>query len=85
MSDDGTKLEREIAEAEDRAWVALSRYKFLLFGYWASVWVHLNRLRDVPSNNPFIDLVRQARSHLAQSRRLDRIGAELQSRRRTSA
>jgi hypothetical protein len=31
-----------------------------MFGYWAGVWVHLNRLGD-PIPNPFKDAVKLAR------------------------
>lgn len=57
-------LECEIAEAEATAWKSLARYKFLLFGYWVGVWVHLNRLREKPRPNPFRALVREARAEL---------------------
>lgn len=54
-------LEREISKAERNAWNALSRYKFQMFGYWAAIWVHLNRLRKEPQGNPFGALVKEAR------------------------
>ena len=34
----------EMREAERKAIDSLARYKFLMFGYWAGVWVHLNRI-----------------------------------------
>lgn len=37
------KLLLELDEAEAKAWDSLSRYKFQMFGYWAGIWVHLNR------------------------------------------
>ncbi len=37
-------LNNEIQEAADKAIDSLARYKFVMFGYWAGVWVHLNRL-----------------------------------------
>lgn len=54
-----------IRAAMDRARLAaleaLSRYKFLMFGYHAAVWVNLNRLLDEPEPNPFRELVKLAR------------------------
>lgn len=44
-------------EAESKAFHALARYKFQMFGYWASVWVHLNKLDPRPKPNPFKPLV----------------------------
>jgi len=38
------QFDKELREAEEKAIDALSRYKFQMFGYWASIWVHLNRL-----------------------------------------
>lgn len=40
-------LDEEMREAERKAIDSLARYKFLMFGYWAGVWVHLNRFRSV--------------------------------------
>ena len=51
----------EMVEAERKAWDSLSRYKFMMFGYWAAVWVHLNRLDGRPMPNPFRELVKIAR------------------------
>ena len=64
MNDRDFMLEQEMAAAEKRAWDALGRYKFWMFGYWAAVWIHLNRYRR-PQNlpNPFRDLVKAARQH----------------------
>jgi hypothetical protein len=49
--------QREMADAEMRAWEALSRYKFQMFGYWASWWVKLNKLSGLKAQNPFHDAV----------------------------
>lgn len=57
------KLLAELQEAEHKAWDSLGRYKFMMFGYWAGVWVHLNRLQDKPSPNPFGKLVKAAKEH----------------------
>jgi len=41
---------------------ALARYKFMMFGYWAAMWVHLNRLCQVKAKSPFTKLVQAARA-----------------------
>lgn len=51
--------ERDKAEAE--AWKALRRYKFQMFGYWAAIWVHMNRLCLKRKPNPWRDLVKLAK------------------------
>lgn len=56
-----TKLEAELAEAEKKAWDSLARYKFQMFGYWAAIWVHVNRLGSFKRPNPFTNLVKEAR------------------------
>ncbi len=55
------KLHEDLEQAERKAIDSLARYKFMQFGYWAAVWVHLNRLAEAPSPNPFGRLVREAR------------------------
>ena len=48
----------------DAAWKAidaLSRYKFIMFGYWAAMWVHLNQIDGRKEANPFKHLVQEAR------------------------
>ena len=57
------KFERDAAES--KAWDALTRYKFWMFGYHASQWVLLNRVAQERHPNPFSDLVRCARAHQA--------------------
>lgn len=52
---------RELDEAEAKAWDALRRYKFLMFGYWAAWWVKLNRLAGAKRPNPWKGLVTFAR------------------------
>ena len=54
-------LSRERDAAERHAWDALARYKFVMFGYWCGIWVHLNRLCANPKPNPWKDLVAAAR------------------------
>ncbi len=55
------RIEEEISEAERRAWDSLSRYKFAMFGYWAGIWVHLNRIAGTGKPNPWRGLVKAAR------------------------
>ena len=56
----------KIAEAKQEAFEtaidSLSRYKFMMFGYWAAIWTHLNQLDDNKEANPFKDLVECARN-----------------------
>lgn len=54
------RLEAELQEAEEKAWKALSGYKFQMFGYWAAIWVHLNRIGGFGRPNPFRDAVELA-------------------------
>lgn len=61
MNDMNEKLIEELDSAEVHAWDALARYKFQMFGYWAAIWVHLNRITGAKRANPFCKLVRQAR------------------------
>ena len=49
-------------EAERKAWRSLAEYKFQRFGYWASIWVHLNRVSKAGRRDPFAMLVREARN-----------------------
>lgn len=53
------RAERE--EALQKALTALSQYKFYMFGYWAAVWVKMNKLDPRPQPNPFHDLVKIAK------------------------
>ncbi len=63
----GLSINAECDEAERKAIDALARYKFWMFGYWAAIWVHLNRLRAVPQPNPFKPLVQAARAAKARA------------------
>lgn len=58
---DMSVIEREMAEAEEKAFDSLARYKFQMFGYWAAIWVHLNRISGLKKPNPFRELVMTAR------------------------
>lgn len=58
-------LEADLKEAEEKAWDALARYKFQMFGYWAAIWVHLNRVGGFDRSNPFkatVDLARKVQN-----------------------
>jgi len=55
------RLERDLAEAERKAHRNLAIYKFMNFGYWAAVWVHLNQVGRFNKPNPFSDYVKLAR------------------------
>lgn len=48
-------------EAFEKALNSLARYKFIMFGYWAAIWVHLNQIDDDKEPNPFKELVQKAR------------------------
>lgn len=56
------RLLKDLDEAEAKAWDALSRYKFVMFGYWAAIWVHQNRVSGVKRVNPWRSLVKLARA-----------------------
>ena len=56
------RLDAELDEAERKAWDSLGRYKFMMFGYWAGIWVHLNRVNGSRRHNPWKDLVKDARA-----------------------
>ena len=55
------QLLAELEDAERKAWDSLSRYKFQMFGYWAAIWVHLNRIGRFRRRNPWRGLVMEAR------------------------
>lgn len=54
-------IREQMRDAEDKAWEALSGYKFIMFGYHASRWVNYNKLLDQGYTNPFRELVKLAR------------------------
>jgi len=51
----------ELDEAEHKAIDSLARYKFAMFGYWAGIWVHLNRISGENRPSPFKPFVDTAR------------------------
>lgn len=55
------RLLAELDEAEYKALDSLSRYKFAMFGYWAGICVHLNRISGARRPNPFLEYVQIAR------------------------
>ena len=59
-----SRFEHELDEAERKAFQALARYKFQMFGYHAAIWVHLNRISGAGRENPFRALVHAARHQL---------------------
>ena len=56
-----TTPEEKREEARAKAWDSLSRYKFLMFGYWAAIWQHMNELCEVKQKSPFRALVHEAK------------------------
>jgi len=55
-------------EAEVKAWDALSRYKFNMFGYWSAIWVHLNHLSGWKLPNPWKKLVGVAKKEVGSEK-----------------
>lgn len=70
MSRVAAELAKELQVAEDKAWDSLARYKFQMFGYWAAIWVHLNRIGGFKRPNPWADLVRASRERAPDTRLL---------------
>lgn len=52
---------RAMAESERKAWDALARYKFWMFGYHAAAWVQMNRVGGFKQPNPWRGLVQFVR------------------------
>ena len=57
-------LVKERREAAFKALDSLSRYKFMMFGYWAAIWVHLNAIAPSRDRSPFAFLVSASRHYL---------------------
>ena len=55
------RLKETKQEAIENAIDSLARYKFMMFGYWAAIWVYLNNLDDYKEPTPFRQLVETAR------------------------
>lgn len=47
----------ELKAAEDNAWYALSRNNFQQFGYWAEIWMQINRISKKKKANPFYEIL----------------------------
>jgi hypothetical protein len=61
----------ELETAERKAWESLAGYKFQMFGYWAAIWVHLNRVTSEAMNakprpNPWGFIVATAKEYCKQ-------------------
>jgi hypothetical protein len=54
------KIQKEKDKAKKNAFKSLAKYKFIMFGYWAAIWVHLNAISDKKEANPFKQLVQLA-------------------------
>lgn len=54
-------LSEQKQEAYEHAIDSLARYKFMMFGYWAAIWIHLNQVDENKDGNPFKFLVMEAR------------------------
>jgi hypothetical protein len=55
------RLAADIDQAEAKAIDSLARYKFAMFGYWAGIWVHLNKIEGKRRPSPFRELVSAAK------------------------
>ena len=60
------RIEKDLMEAEAKAIDSLSRYKFMQFGYWAAIWVHLNRISGFKKPNPFKRFVQLAKQEMKE-------------------
>ncbi|MBA7585263.1 hypothetical protein ES708_27234 [subsurface metagenome] len=58
----------ELSAKETAAWDSLSKYKFIMFGYHAAIWVTLNRIHRCHQRNPFLDLVKLAKLKIERIR-----------------
>jgi hypothetical protein len=63
-----SNLLADLEQAETKAWDALARYKFMMFGYWAAIWVHQNWVGKFRRPNPWRDLVQIARAEMSRRR-----------------
>jgi hypothetical protein len=61
------RLEEHKNEAVENAIDALARYKFMMFGYWSAIWVHLNQIDQNKESNPFRDFVKLARTKIVET------------------
>lgn len=66
------RILEKMADAEAKAWEALSGYKFWMFGYHAARWVQMNQLLQGKEANPFLDAVKLARAKIDPAQRVSR-------------
>jgi len=57
-----SRLQGDKRVAYQKAIESLAKYKFMMFGYWAGIWVHLNKLGQTNEANPFKEFVDLAKS-----------------------
>jgi DNA-binding CsgD family transcriptional regulator len=50
-------IEDLLEQVERNAWKALAGYKFIMFGYWAAIWVYHNKISPRRHSNPFKEIV----------------------------
>jgi len=55
------KIDEAKADARAKAFDSLAKYKFMMFGYHAALWVTLNKIDTNHERNPFTPLVKLAR------------------------
>ncbi len=58
------KLKLHKKEAYENAIDSMARYKFMQFGYWAAIWVHLNQIDKEQESNPFKSYVELAKHQI---------------------
>jgi len=69
MLGEGTdKILNELSAKETAAWDSLSKYKFIMFGYHAAIWVTLNRIHRCHQRNPFLGVVKLAKLKIEKRR-----------------
>lgn len=71
-----SNIEIALNEAEDKAWQALAKYKFMMFGYWVATWVYLNRVGEFNRQNPFKPLVDLAENMVSEQLKKARVLVE---------
>jgi hypothetical protein len=69
------RLVADLEEAEAKAWDALARYKFQMFGYWCAIWVHQNGVGGFKRPNPWAGLVKAARARTSLADDAGMLGA----------
>ncbi len=59
-------MKAELDDAAYKAIDSLARYKFMQLGYWAPIWIHLNRISGEKRPNPFKSFVKAAQKIMQQ-------------------